>query len=120
MLAVSVTATFLGILVAWALFLRKPHLADDLVQKPDGAAVHRFLLSGWGFDRLYDVLFVRPFVRLAQADRHDAVDSVYTGIAHSGVVFHSLLSVSITGRTRWYAAGIAAGAVVAVAAVVLL
>jgi NADH-quinone oxidoreductase subunit L len=120
LLAASVTATLLGILLAWALFLKKPHLANDLARTPDGAAGHRFLLAGWGFDRLYDVLFVRPFVRLAQADRHDVVDSVYTGIARAGAVVHHLLSVSITGRIRWYAAGIAAGAVFAVAAVVLL
>ena len=40
-----------------------------------------FLGSGWGMDRLYDILFVNPFKMLAAKNKNDAVDDVYKGVS---------------------------------------
>jgi NADH-quinone oxidoreductase subunit L len=113
----SAVATILGIVIAWALFGRK---RGQVAETPALAAVRRFWLEGWGFDRLYEALLVRPYVWLARVDREDAVDWVYRGLAGLAVVLHRGLSATQTGKVRWYAAGVAAGAVVLIALVMRL
>jgi NADH-quinone oxidoreductase subunit L len=101
-----------GIFVAFLFFLQKPHYARDLVQSPVAASLHRFWFSGWGFDRMYDTLFVRPFLWMTRVNKSDFIDSIYTGIAGINQAAHDLLSLTQTGSIRWYAMGIAIGAVV--------
>jgi NADH-quinone oxidoreductase subunit L len=77
--------------------------------------LQRLWYAGWGFDWLYDLLFVRPFYWVARVNRHDVVDEVYSGVAWLSRLFHRLLSYTQTGRLRWYAAGLAGGSVIIVA-----
>lgn len=109
-----------GIFIAWFFFIRQPQAAAGLAGSGIGRPLHRFWFSGWGFDWLYDRLIVRPFVWIAQVDRNDVIDLIYTGIAWLATAFNRLLSATQTGRLRWYAVGIAAGAVIAIALVVAL
>jgi NADH-quinone oxidoreductase subunit L len=109
-----------GIFIAYLLFLRRPLYAETLSKTPAGSTLQSFWFSGWGFDRLYDMLFVRPFIWLAQINRDDFIDSGYTGIAYLNRAVHSVLSKTQTGNIRWYAMGIAMGAVVFLGIVVLL
>ena len=101
-----------GIFLAWLFFLRRSHDAEKLAQTPAGASLQRFWLSGWGFDRLYDALFVRPVLWAARANKDDFIDSGYTGIATFNRAVHRVLSFTQTGSIRWYAMGIAIGAIV--------
>jgi len=110
--------SLLGIYLAYENFLRSPHRGEGLVRSRLGSALDRFWLAGWGFDWAYDRLFVRPFVRLAQLNRDDFIDLFYRSIASLCDLLHRLLSRSQTGRLRWYAMGIAVGAVCLVALVV--
>jgi NADH-quinone oxidoreductase subunit L len=105
-----------GILLAAVLFLRRPRPAPEAWWQ----AVYRLWFIGWGFDWLYDRGIVAPFVRLARADKEDVVDAVYTGIALLSQRANRLLSRTQTGQVRWYAASMAAGAVLVVALVVFL
>ena len=77
-----------------------------------GESLRKFWFGGWGFDTLYDVLIVKPFVALAQANKSDAVDKVFRGIAALARGAHQLVSVTQTGRLRWYAANMAFGMLV--------
>ncbi|MDQ2696502.1 MAG: NADH-quinone oxidoreductase subunit L, partial [Pseudomonadota bacterium] len=79
----------------------------------------RFWFGGWGFDRLYRRLFVRPFLFLARVSRRDPVDDVYAGVALLSRRLHLALSGIQTGHVRWYAALMAGGAVLAIALTVL-
>ena len=45
-----------------------------------GEAIHRLWFAGWGFDRVYDLLLVHPYVWLARINRNDAIDLIYRGI----------------------------------------
>ena len=45
---------------------------------------------------------------------------MYQGIARLNEILHRLLSLTQTGKVRWYAMGIAFGAVVTIAVVVFL
>jgi len=106
--------SLLGILAAYWLFLRRRDTVNRLAAAP-GAGL---AASGWGFDRLYARLIVAPFVALARLNRHDVIDRPYLGIAWLTRQLHRDLSLTQTGQLRWYAASVAAGAVV-VAAIAL-
>jgi NADH-quinone oxidoreductase subunit L len=108
-----------GIALAYFFFLRAPQLPDRIVASSAGNMLHGFWLSGWGFDKVYDFLFLRPFLWLARLNRQDAIDSLYAGVARVNVAFHLALSVSQTGGLRWYALGMAAGAIIFLGIVIL-
>jgi NADH-quinone oxidoreductase subunit L len=82
--------------------------------------LNRFWQGGWGFDWLYDKLFIRPFVWLTRANKEDVIDSLYDGIAGISRIFYSVLSDTQTGNVRWYMTGIAFGGVIAIAIVLLM
>ena len=109
-----------GIGVAWVFFLRRPAAAADLLRWPAVAGVHRFWQLGWGFDWLYDRVFVRPFVWFAAVNIRDAVDRVYDALAWSSQAAWRVLSGTQTGRVRWYAAGVTVGAIVVTTLVLFL
>jgi NADH-quinone oxidoreductase subunit L len=108
-----------GIVIAYVFFYRFPRAMETLSRNPAAASIGRFWFSGWGFDSLYDTLFVRPFLWLARLNRQDAVDSLYTGIARMALAFHSGLRTSQTGGLRWYALAMAAGAIIFLGIVML-
>ena len=109
---IASAASLAGVFIAYALFIGRPQYAESLSRTPAGSVVERFWFSGWGFDWLYDILFVRPFIWLIQINRDDFIDLIYTGIAAISRILHTVLSATQTGNIRWYAMGIAAGAVV--------
>jgi NADH-quinone oxidoreductase subunit L len=63
---------------------------------------------------------VRPFVWFARINRDDFIDLIYLGIVWTSRGLNNMLSLSQNGKVRVYAAGIAFGAVVALAVVVFL
>ena len=99
-----------GLLTGWLLFVRWNFwraLADSVA----GRAVRGFLRQGWGFDVAYDTLLVRPFVWLAVVNKNDVVDLAFTTTAALARGMHGVLAATQNGRTRWYAANMAAGVV---------
>jgi NADH-quinone oxidoreductase subunit L len=111
----AAAASLAGIAAAYFLFLRAPGAVTRLASVHSAAVLRRLWRAGWGFDHLYDRLLVRPFLWMARADRNDFMDIPYQQTAGTARFLHRGLSLTQTGRVRWYAAGIAAGAVVALA-----
>ncbi len=109
-----------GIYLAYLLFLRRPQLTARFVKSPVGHDLGRFFFIGWGFDWLYNRLFVWPYSWLANINREDIVDSFYDGLAWLARSLNQELSQTETGQVRWYAFGLAAGAVILIGLVVLL
>jgi NADH-quinone oxidoreductase subunit L len=90
---------------------------------------------GWGFDRFYEFLFVRPYLwlayadrqdvidyiyrvaiswtlrRLQKVDRHDVSDNIFSGLAELCLFLYRALSATQSGQVRRYAAAIAAGSI---------
>jgi NADH-quinone oxidoreductase subunit L len=116
----AVVAFTVGLAIAYLCYLRRPESAESLSSTGIGKALHSFWLSGWGFDWLYDRLFVRPLLWMARVNKDDFVDAIYTALALITEVLHRALSMTETGRVRWYAAGIAAGSIAFVAIVLFL
>ena len=71
--------------------------------------IRQFFFSGWGFDYLYDVVFVRPFLFITRINKADVFDKFYNGIAKANQALNRLLSVSQNGSLRWYIAGVLIG-----------
>ena len=87
-----------GIYLAWLLYLKKPSMAESFNKSP----VNHFFYEGWGFDHLYDFLFVRPFVWIAEINKNDFIDSLNSGLAMITLFFNRILSITQNGKIRWY------------------
>jgi NADH-quinone oxidoreductase subunit L len=112
---VTELAPLLGVGLAALFYLTGTFSPARLARTDWGSALQRLWLSGWGFDGLYGMLLVQPFRWLAEANRSDVLDDVFRGIAWLSGRGHRALAATQTGRLRWYAAGLAGGAVLAVA-----
>ena len=116
-----ITAAFvLGLLLAYELYLKHRGATRPLTQNALGRAIHEFWYADWGFDFLYNRLFVAPVVWFAQVDKRDFIDKFYDGLAALSRASYRALSATESGRMRWYAASIVGGTVVFVFIVLLL
>ena len=109
--AIAGLSFLIGLSLAYIFHLRKRSLADSLVSKPIGRTLDQWWFIGWGFDWIYDKVFVKPFIWVAEVNKSDFVDAIYTGIARVTEASYGWLSSTETGRVRWYATAMAAGAV---------
>ena len=117
--ALSVAVSLAGIALAWLLFLKSPAVPAALKSSALGAPLHTLWSNAWGFDWLYDLLFKRPYLWFVRVNARDGID---VAIAYIPMFFQYLHRLSIqtqTGRLRWYAASMAAGAVLLIAGVLL-
>jgi NADH-quinone oxidoreductase subunit L len=108
----AVAASVGGIALAYALFGRGKGA-------PSPATWRRFLHAGLGFDWLYGWLFVRPYQALAARWRADPFDNIARATVDVSTIGHRALSRAQTGRVRWYAAAMTAGALVVIALALL-
>ncbi len=115
---ISVITGFTGIALGWLLFHARPQLAAGL--KESFSPVYRFWRSAFGFDWLYELLFVRPYLWFVRINRNDGVDVAIGQIPVALKAAHARLARTQSGQTRWYIGAMGIGAVVLVAAVVLL
>jgi NADH-quinone oxidoreductase subunit L len=118
-LAVCLAVCLAGVLAAWLLVLRARPAAERFAARRLAAALHALWAAGWGFDWLYDRLLVGPYVWLANRNRDDVFDLIYLLAGRAAAGMHRALNFLQNGQVRWYAAGIALGAVVMVVVMVL-
>jgi NADH-quinone oxidoreductase subunit L len=118
--AVAAIVSLGGIYLAYIFFIQRRQLTGRVTQTAFGNALHRFWFSGWGFDRVYDFLFVRPVVWMAQVNKDDIIDAFFEGVGSVAILIHGGLSLTQTGKLRHYAVGILIGAVIITGLVVLL
>ena len=115
---VAALAFLSGLSFAYLFHLQNRSLADAAVANPPAQALHAWWFADWGFDWLYDKLFVQPFMWIAEINKGDFVDTFYAGIARLTEAMYRALQLTQTGLVRWYAAGLAFGSVVFLAFVV--
>ncbi len=117
---IAAVTCFIGIGLAYWWFLARPGQMEAAARSPLGSVLHRLWFADWGFDWLYDRLFVRPYRWLAEIDRDDFFDSIYTAVAWLTRALHEAVRASQTGLLRRYAVGIVIGALIALACMVWL
>jgi NADH-quinone oxidoreductase subunit L len=116
---IAAAVSLVGIVLALG-FLRRPRPQAEPAPAPWRQALYRLWLEGWGFDRFYDTIAVKPFVGLARINQGDVFDAVAKGPAWTATAGYGLLRHTQTGQVRRYAMGIAIGAVLTVAITVFL
>jgi NADH-quinone oxidoreductase subunit L len=114
---ITETITALSASVVFALGLGLAYLlyGPQRSRLPARGFLQPLWFSGWGFDWLYDRLFVRPFQWLTRKSARDLVDVPIKGLGQIAVLGHLGLQRTQTGRLRWYAMGLAMGTVVILA-----
>lgn len=106
---VAIVVTLSGVYAGYVLYYRDKAVLEQWRQSPEHLSLYDFFYKGWGFDQLYDFLFVRPFVFITQVNKSDFFDRLYRGIAFSSQRLNQLFSVSQNGSLRWYVAGVLFG-----------
>lgn len=106
----AAVASLTGVYLAYLFYLKNPALQNSLERSDLAMSLHRYWLSGWGFDKLYDVVLVRPFVYLATINKNDFIDKIYTAIAALARGFNYGLAQTQSGILRWYMMGVVLGA----------
>jgi NADH-quinone oxidoreductase subunit L len=106
-LAVTVSA-LLGIGLAALLFLPGSNFSGRGADLSTGRLLVTLLQGGWGFDRLYDRVCVRPWFLLTR-NPGELLDRGYEWLAIGAESCHGWMSHTQTGHVRWYAATIVVG-----------
>ncbi|WP_445937488.1 NADH-quinone oxidoreductase subunit L, partial [Pseudomonas sp.] len=110
----------IGIVLAALLFLGKRSFATAVAQSAPGRFLSAWWFAAWGFDWLYDKLFVQPYLLLCRLLGHDPIDRSIGLIPRLARGGNALLASSETGQVRWYATSIAGGAVLVLAVLLFL
>ncbi|HGM5579841.1 TPA: NADH-quinone oxidoreductase subunit L [Pseudomonas putida] len=108
-----------GILLAAVLFLGKRRLVTAIANSSIGRVLSAWWFAAWGFDWIYDKLFVKPYLLISHILRKDPVDRGIGLIPRMARGGHVAMSKTETGQLRWYTASIAVGAVLVLGAVVV-
>ena len=116
----AAAASLGGIYLVWLLVMGRFGAMQRIAAQPWAARVERLWFSGWGFDALYDTLFVRPYLWCARVNKGDFIDAGYRAVAFATEMLHFTASLTQTGAVRWYASGIAVGAVATLGLVIFL
>ena len=109
-----------GIALGVWLFYFQPGLMRWVAKDPLCNLLRRYWFSAFGFDWLYDRLFVKPFLWLVRVNARDVFDVILSGIPVLLRSLNKLTALTETGRLRWYTASMALGAVLVLAAVAYL
>jgi NADH-quinone oxidoreductase subunit L len=107
----AVLATFAGIYLAYVLYVKQQQRLEKLRQSALWISLYRFWHSGWGFDTLYQVTLVNPFVYIAKVNKNDIIDKFYQGISFVNIRLYRFLSYTQSGSLRWYIMGLVIGAI---------
>ena len=117
---IMIAVPLLGIGVSYLFYMSRALSIENLMVSSTAKSLHKFWFSGWGMDRLYQILFVNPFLFLARVNRADLVDRFYELLVRLTRIAHKMVAQTQTGQLRWYALSIAAGLIAIVSLGVLL
>lgn len=105
---ITMILSFIGVYMAYHFYVKKPALPEELRASVSG--LHRFWFSGCGFDNLYNVIFVRPYVFMATINKRDVFDKFYGLIVSTTDSLHTAFARTQGGILRWYVMSMVIGA----------
>jgi NADH-quinone oxidoreductase subunit L len=110
----SAIVSIIGVYFAYLIFLKKS------VSASIPGLVQQYFLSGWNFDKLYDILFVKPFIKISEFTKPDRIDRYLDSF---GELFNDLgkvVAIIQNGRLNWYLTGIIAGLIIVITLLIYL
>ncbi|WP_421349666.1 NADH-quinone oxidoreductase subunit L [Aeromonas veronii] len=108
-----------GIALAAFLFLGERRLATSIANSAPGRLLSTLWFNAWGFDWLYDQLWVKPYLLATRLLARDPLDWMMGLPAWLALRGNQLLAWTVTGKLRWYAASMGIGAVLVLALLLL-
>ena len=109
-----------GILIAAWLWLGKRTLVTSIANSAPGRLLGTWWYNAWGFDWLYDKVFVKPFLGVAWLLKRDPLNAMMNIPAILSRFAGKGLLLSENGYLRWYVASMSIGAVVVLALLMVL
>lgn len=116
---VAAVLALAGVWLAWQLYIKQPEPLRQF-KYGSGAGLFSFLHDGWKFDKLFDVVFVRPLVWLSKIDRRDFVDRIYSMVGYFNIGMNMAFSRTQNGKLRYYLFGIGLGAFIVLTIILAL
>ncbi|HEX3034356.1 MAG TPA: NADH-quinone oxidoreductase subunit L [Thermodesulfobacteriota bacterium] len=112
----SVIAAFLGIGLAYYMYIVKPSTPEALAKSPLLSTLYEGSYGKWFVDEIYNAAFIRPFVDLSRKIFWAVldvkiIDGAVNGVAAVAREAAAVLRAAQTGILRFYAALMAVGAV---------
>jgi len=115
----TIVIVLVGIEIAYLLWLRWRTATARFAARPTPRAIQTFWLHGWGFDWLYERVFVLPAKWFARVARGDLIEPAVGGIAWLHLRGWRALSATQNGLLRTYLTAAGVGVVIVLAFVVL-
>ncbi|MBN3079434.1 NADH-quinone oxidoreductase subunit L [Pectobacterium polaris] len=109
-----------GILLAAVLWLGKRQVVSSIAKSAPGRFFSTWWFHAWGFDWLYDHVFVKPYLAIAKLLQRDPLNALMTLPATITRWGNRGLALSANGQLRWYVASMGFGAVLVLALLLLV
>lgn len=110
---VALATPFVGLVFSWFCFagIRRgeKRSLEQAEQRISKWRVYAFFHRGLGFDTLYRVLLVNPYIWVSQMNRKDFIDAIVMIFAWYAQLFKDVWQTSQNGYLRWYACAFAIG-----------
>ncbi|MBU5616479.1 NADH-quinone oxidoreductase subunit L [Psychrobacter sp. TAE2020] len=107
---IAMGAMVAGLLVAALLYVvNKGRLLTSFKRSSIGGALFYWCYHGMGFDALYDIVFVKPFLLIGRLFKSDPVDKAWSILPMLASAGNKVLSATQTGSLRGYAASFGLG-----------
>jgi NADH-quinone oxidoreductase subunit L len=117
---VSAIVALLGLALAIFLYLGKRKFVKFIAKSAAGRFFTAWWYQAWGFDQLYNLIFIKPFKVIAQLLANDPVNSLMNIPAVMSRWGNRGLTFSQNGQIRWYLASMGLGAVLMLALLLLV
>ena len=109
---ITAVACVAGLYLGYFFYVQNPAMLENI--KSSVRDSYEFAHKGFGFDALYDLVLIKPFVWLANVNKGDVVDKFYDGIVSFTNIFHRIFAWTQSGIMRWYMMGIVIGTILVV------
>ena len=112
---ISASIAIAGIALAAWLFLGKRKFVSQVADSGIGRPLSKLWFNAWGFDWLYQTVFVLPYQGIAKLFHRDPFDRLMSISALIIGALNRLSVLMVTGSLRWYAASMSLGALIVLA-----
>ncbi len=110
---IAMGAMLAGLILAALLYVvDKGRMLTSFKQSRVGGALYYWCYHGMGFDALYDLVFVKPFLFIGRLFKADPIDKTWNILPMLASAGNKALSATQTGSLRGYAASFGLGVAV--------